>query len=131
MNTEWKYVKPTTLEKIECVEKEYNIKLPADLKNCILKNNNGRPVNASFDTDKSKGRTIKKLLSYNKEDRENIYSFVDVVRKEAADLFPVATDEFGNFICLKNDKLVLWLHETGGEEFIANSMTDFISNLHD
>ncbi|ARQ98958.1 SMI1 / KNR4 family [Campylobacter devanensis] len=127
---EWKYVKNTTIDRILEVEKQYNIKLPEDLKQCILSYNNGRPSYNIFDTQKTKNRTIKKLLSYNKEDKENIFTFANIIGEENKNCFPIAIDEFGNFICLQDNKIVLWLHETASVEFIANSFNEFLELLH-
>src|SRR5574344_1199302 len=131
MSITWKYVKPTTMDKIEAVEKENAIKLPEDLQNLLIANNNGRPSPSTFDTKKSKERVFKKLLSYNKEDTENIYTAIEVLKKENSYLFPIASDPSGNFICLeKGEKIVLWLHEVNRTEFIAKSMTEFIEKLY-
>ena len=126
----WKYIKATNTECIEKVEKEFFVNLPRDLKDIILKFNNGRPENSTFDTDKSTGRQFKKLLSFNREDRENVYSFVDIVRQFDNELFPIANDPAGNFICLKNSEIVFLNIESGKTEFIANSITDLISKLY-
>lgn len=126
----WKYIKATNTECIEKVEKEFFVNLPRDLKDIILKFNNGRPENSTFDTDKSTGRQFKKLLSFNREDRENVYSFVDIVRQFDNELFPIADDPSGNFICLKNSEIVFLNIESGETEFIANSITDLISKLY-
>lgn len=126
----WKYIKATNTECIEKVEKDFFVNLPRDLKDIILKFNNGRPENSTFDTDKSTGRQFKKLLSFNREDRENVYSFVDIVRQFDNELFPIADDPAGNFICLKNSEIVLLNIESGETEFIANSITDLISKLY-
>ena len=126
----WKYIQATNTECIEKVEKDFFVNLPRDLKDIILKFNNGRPENSTFDTDKSTGRQFKKLLSFNREDRENVYSFVDIVRQFDNELFPIADDPAGNFICLKNSEIVFLNIESGETEFIANSITDLISKLY-
>ena len=126
----WKYIKATNTECIEKVDKDFFVNLPRDLKDIILKFNNGRPENSTFDTDKSTGRQFKKLLSFNREDRENVYFFVDIVRQFDNELFPIANDPAGNFICLKNSEIVFLNIESGKTEFIANSITDLISKLY-
>ena len=79
---EWKYVKATTSEKIEAVKKKYDVQLPEDLEKLILKSNNGRPVKSTFDSERTRGLEFKKLLSYNTEDMENIYTFIHNVQVE-------------------------------------------------
>lgn len=124
----WKYVKPTTIEKIQSVENMYNIQLPQDLKDLILRYNNGRPEKSYFIVN-DKERIFKKLLSYNEEDIENIYPYIDILRKVNKDLFPIASDPGGNFICLAEGKIVYWEHELRKYEVVSNSITDFINLL--
>lgn len=129
---EWKYVKATTSEKIEAVKKEYSVQLPVDLEKLILKSNNGRPIKSTFDSERTKGLEFKKLLSYNNEDIENIYTFIDVIQKENRNLFPIASEPSGDFICLdlSNNTVVHFNHETTTTEFVANSISQLISALY-
>ena len=125
----WKYVKPTTIEKIQYVEKNCSIKLPQDLKDLILQYNNGRPECSSFNIN-GKEHVFKKLLSYNKEDIENIYPYIDILRKESKDLFPIASDPAGNFICLSEGRIVYWEHELRKKTFICNTISELINSLY-
>ena len=129
---EWKYVKATTSEKIEAVKKKYDVQLPEDLEKLILKSNNGRPVKSTFDSEKTRGLEFKKLLSYNTEDMENIYTFIDVVQTEYRNLFPIASEPSGDFICLdlSNNTVVHFNHETTTTEFVADSISQLISSLY-
>ena len=125
----WRYVKPTTLDNILFVEKEYSIKLPQDLVNLILMYNNGRPEKSLFLVG-DKERVFKKLLSYNKEDRENIFSFIDVLSREMPCLFPIASDPSGNFICLYDGKIVFFEHEISKVQYICDTISDFLKMLY-
>lgn len=125
----WKYVKPTSLDKIQAVEKEYGINLPEDLVNLLLEYNNGRPEKTLFRV-AGKERVFKKLLSYNKEDRENIYPYIDVLRNENVKLFPIASDPAGNFICLYEGNIVFWEHETAQKQYICDTITELIELLY-
>jgi len=129
----WEYSNPLTNKKtIEEFELENAIKLPQDLKECIEHNNAGMPNLNNFDTDKTKGRTIKALLSFNQEDEENIYDFLELFRKDGRlKMIPFALDSFGNFICLEDNNIVVRLHETETTEFVANSFTEFLDLLYE
>lgn len=127
----WKYVKKTTEEKIKSVESKYNVILPDDLKELVLKNNNGRPDPNSFDTKKNKDRVIKKLLSFNEEDSDNIYTFANILLKETEGLFPFAIEPSGDLICLHNNEIVHLNLETLEVEFISKTVSDFIDMLHE
>ena len=111
-------------------ENKFCIKLPNDIKAVFLVANNGRPSVCTFDSPSEKEHVLKKLLSFKKEDVENIYKAKTVVDNDDTSLFPLANDPSGNLICLKNNKIVYWHHETGTAEFLANSFTDFLNSLY-
>lgn len=74
---EWKYVKKIKdVNSIKEIENKYSIQLPVYLKNIIIKYNGGRPLNRIFDTNREKEKVMKSLLSYNVEDKENVYFLV-------------------------------------------------------
>lgn len=125
----WKYVKTTSLDKIQAVEKEYGISLPQDLISLLLESNNGRPEKSLFQVIGIE-RVFKKLLSYNKEDRENIYPYIEILRNEDSKLFPIASDPSGNFICLYEGNIVFWEHESGKKQYICDTITDLLTLLH-
>lgn len=131
-NITWAYSIPLTNKKaIEEFQNTNGVKLSADLIKCINDNNGGMPDLNIFDTDKTKGRTIKALLSFNSEDEENIYTYLDLFRKDGVlKMIPFAIDSFGNFICLEGDKVVVWLHETDTKEFSAKNFAEFLESLY-
>ncbi len=130
---EWKYVKPLESNGIvEEYEAENGLEFPADYKECVKENNAGRPNLKLFDTEKSKGRMMKALLSFNKSPEqiaETIYDAYDIVK--VFNLFPIANDPAGNYICY-NEKyeIVLWLHENDSIEYVAGSFNDFLNSLY-
>jgi hypothetical protein len=127
----WKYVKPLVNKAaVEEFEIKHNILLPASLKQCVKMNNGGRPDKNTFDTDKSKERVFKTLLSFNENDVENIYTYFPLIRSENPTLIPFASDPGGNFICIEDGAVVLLLHETGGTEKAASSYTEFLDKLY-
>ena len=60
------------------------------------------------------------MLSFNEKDRETIYSIYPRFF-EGSNLFPIASDAAGNFICydLKIRKFVLLNHENNQTELIT------------
>ena len=73
MGIQWRYVKPlketSLIEDFECA---VTYEFPNSFKECVLNNNGGRPSASTFETNKTKEREIKSLLSFNKEDKENM-----------------------------------------------------------
>lgn len=132
-NLSWKYVKPLKNNKaVETFESEYGLKLPQDITNCIKQNNGGRPDKKVFDTEVSKGRVIKSLLSFNKDDLETVYDAIDILKNEKPNLVPLVSDPSGNYICFdtKQQVIVLWLHETNMTEKISTSFAAFLEKLY-
>ena len=129
---EWKFIKRLEdVNEIKKFEIQKGVKLPRDLRLCIIANNGGRPDRKVFDTTVSKGRMIKKLLSLNYGDVENIWDAYNVMQQEDRDLIPFANDPGGNFICFNKDsgEIYLWLHETDTVEYVAESFEDFLGKL--
>jgi len=130
-NLTWKYVKPlSNTNAIEDFEKENNITIPQDLKQCVKYNNGGRPSLNVFDTNKSRGRVFKTLLSFNKTDVENVFSLFSIIHSKHKEIIPFASDPSGNYLCIKGTKIVLFLHENEMLEDIADSFSEFLSRLH-
>ena len=129
---EWKFIKRLEdVNEIKEFEIQKGCKLPRDLRLCIIANNGGRPERKVFDTAVSKGRMIKKLLSLNYDDVENIWDAYNVMQQEDKKLVPFASDPGGNFICFNKDsgEIYLWLHETNTAEYVAESFKDFLDKL--
>lgn len=131
-NIEWEFVIPLKDDMIiDIFEIENAYSLPSDFKEFIKKNNSGMPLVNTFDTDKTKERNIKCILSFNKEDEENIYEFINLFKKNNyLEMLPFAIDSFGNFICFENEKVVFWNCELETKEYIADSFSKFLDCLY-
>ena len=127
----WKYVKPLASETlVDDFERENNIIFPEDLKKCLIKNNGGRPSKNIFDTKRYKEKVFKALLSFNKTDLETIYMVYPILKEEKKELIPFASDPSGDILCIHNNAVVLYSHETGGIEKAADSFTELLSKLY-
>lgn len=126
----WKYVKPLkNINAIEKFEKEHSILFPLDLKGILTKFNGGRPSLKYYDTKTERDKEFKTLLSFNEEDIETIYKHYPLDSSDKT-LVPFASDPAGNYFVVKDEKIYLWNHETDSVGYIANSFSDFLSNLH-
>lgn len=126
METTWKYVKP--LEDSGAIKsflKQQKVSLPDSLIDIMEKNNGGRPSEKDIITKSHKEYVFKSMLSYNKDDKETIYSVYPELFKET-NLFPIASDAAGNFICydLKSKRYALYNHEIGKSEDIEEIVFD-------
>lgn len=143
---EWEYIKPlSSAELIKEFEAYADYSFPEDFINCVILNNGGYPSLDVFDTDRTEERTIKSLLSFNKDDRETIWMMNE--RSEDAEddeledgmedlperYVAFAIDDFGNLICFDkdNDNIVFYDHEEDETEYIADSFTEFLEKLYD
>lgn len=127
---EWKYVKSLKDDKsITNVEKIYNVKIPGYLKEIIMKYNGGRPLKNIFDTTNSKERVFKSLLSYNKEDKENIYLCDELFHRG---YIPFAITPSSDVICIdkESQNVELYLHESDIFEWICSDIIKFINSLY-
>ena len=73
-------------------------------------------------------KIFKDLISYNREDEENIYQFEELFRMN---LIPFGLDPSGNVLCLNDDKkVILYLHETQEKEFVTDNFSEFLNKLY-
>jgi len=113
-----------------------------DFKDVFIKSNGGEPAVNSFFTydlraDKTTGRALKKnrvikrLLSFNKDDTENIWDATKMLEEKHGAFIPFATDCNGNYIVLNASNSVLFYDSNRDDfEFVAYSFSDFLSGLY-
>lgn len=127
----WNYVKPLNqVNSVELFEQTYQVVFPDDLKEIIKTFNNGRPSLKVFDIGTLKEREFKKLLSFNLEDMENIYDFLNLDSNKVG-FIAFANDPAGNLIGLYNGKIYYWLHESDELLFLADTFTQFLGTLYE
>ena len=130
-NITWKYVKPLVSEgSIAEYEAQTGVALPDDIKGAIQMHNGGRPSLKYYDLPTEKDKEFKTLLSFNRNDVENVFAFYPL---DSADgnLVPFASDPSGNFFVIKDGKINLWLHESDTTVFLSESFSGFLETLHD
>lgn len=130
---DWKYVRPIEDDNaLEALQSKLGRCLPEMFVKTVQAYNGGRPQKKLFITDSGKEREIKRLLSVNKDDSENIWNaFMWEVPDIQKDYLIFAIDSFGNHICLKNDNSVVFVdHESSEEENVAKSFEDFLAKLY-
>ena len=123
-----KLLDATILDKIEAY---YKFKIPNDLKNTIIKYNAGSPNKNIFDKP-TKGKVFSGLLSFNKNDDDNVYDMIKSIHgNKKLVILPFGSDGFGNAICVtKTGSIVFWDHEQNIVTLIATSFNQFMAMLH-
>lgn len=131
----WKYIKMLKSgDTIKEFEKKYKFEFPESFREIVEKYNGARPEKDIYDTDKSKERTIKSLLSFNKEDRETIWKINAYNAKELGDRYiAFAIDHFGNLICFsKSNHFIVFINVDNLEiETIASDFSEFLGKLYE
>lgn len=124
--------------KINQLEKKFNIELPNDYKDWLLKNGVGYPKPDVF-TIGEKSEVLNNLLDFDKAEYGNVYEVLeDIEDRLPSTLFPFGEDPFDNLLCFDysdNQSVVYWNHEmldNNGHNtvFVAQSFTDFINSLY-
>lgn len=132
--TEWRYIKHNiSRADIETFEEVAAISLPPALCAFILAHNNGRPRPNRFDTALAQGRLFDKLLSFNRNDLENVFNTRETLAAQLpTQLIALGMDPFGNYICLDKHSLnvVFWLHETGAPEATGKPWEQWFDTLY-
>lgn len=125
-------------EIINDFEKKYEIEFPDSFKEIVRHYNGGRPRPNTFDSVETKERVVKGLLSFNKQDRENIWDTYENLKERLPNrVFPIISDPFGNYICMafnatsKESIIVFWNHETSELENVANNFSGFLKLLYE
>lgn len=129
---EWQFVQPLEDGRIlEDFEFDYYFLIPDEMKELIQKNNAGIPDKGVFDFPR-KGMVLAGLLSFNRGDDETVYTAMkSFVKDGRLTALPFGTDGFGNFVCVRDSKIVFWNHELDIVENIADSLSEFLNMLHD
>lgn len=121
---------------IDSLFKTLGYNIPDGYRNVVTKYNAGHPNPSLFDTKVSKKHVFGYLLSFNKEDKHNIFKYINGdIEGLPIKVIPFATDPFGNLICFdyrknRNPNIVYWLHENDEVIFIANNFVDFLNGLY-
>ena len=130
-NITWKYVKPlVNLNSIVEYEALTGGLLPDDIKEVIKMYNGGRPSLKYYDLPNEKDKEFKTLLSFNRNDIENVFAFYPLDSANGK-IVPFASDPAGNLFVIKEGKMFLWLHESDTTVFLAESFSAFLETLHD
>lgn len=123
-------------------ESEHGITFPPEYKECVLKNNGGRPRPNVFDSSNRKELVAKALLSFERTHLDNIWDTYENLRERLPEgVIPFMSDQFGNYICFdfRNSNIpsvVFWDHEQSHSNSdksiipIADGFMEFLNSLY-
>lgn len=114
---------------IEDIEKKLTISLPDDLIKVIEKFNKGMPNPNKIPLDNGKVAILSQLLSFNFNEDFTVYSCMNSEMKKNK-IIPFAITSNGNFVCLKDEKIILYNIEHNAEKFICNTFNDLLLMLN-
>ncbi len=142
MNKIIKSNKKLEIESIKELEEKYNIILPIQYKNFLLKYNGGYPEFSLFKISEKQREDIVNVFYGVNNEYDNIAQYLDyledIIPKE---FIPIADDPSGNQICLGISgiyvgKIYFLIHDMYSDEkmdsliFLANSFDEFFHNLY-
>lgn len=99
-----------------------------------MNHNAGTPVPSLIDFRGNRDKVFGALLSYNVNDLDNIYEFMELFQTDngaSLSMIPFGIDPAGNFFCVKDKKIVFYDHETGRTLPICDTFTKFLNMLHE
>lgn len=118
---------------IEEFEKKFNYILPVDFKEFVENYNGARPNIKVFDCKESKMHVFNHMLSFNKNDKLNIWN-INFNSDNSSDKYLIfGVTSFGDFLCFDREtNHVIYLeHETMEIEEVATTFTQFINSFYD
>jgi hypothetical protein len=140
----WILAKPLeNVSLISSFQEKYGVIFPDDFKACVLEHNGSRPRPNIFDVSSRKELVAKSLLSFNKNDSDNIWETNDQLNVKLSNLvIAIMSDQFGNYICLdyrnrKVPSIIFWDHELSYTnpndclKYVADTFGDFINGMYD
>lgn len=124
-----------TEQDIRRVEEKLGFTFPNDFIDIMKENDGGYPNMHTFELLDDE-ECINNLLSFDESDKQSIlFAYNVVCRRGIKNLFPIARDPFGNYICYKkmglnNCKIVFWNHEDSEEIELCDNFSEFLNMLY-
>lgn len=131
MEQKWNYGIALTDEAVfDHFYQTYHIEVPEDIQELVYKVNAGTPSKFCIKDAHGDERVFGALLSYNKEDDDNVYTAMEINQNKRH--IPFAIDPYGNYFyenLLSGD--IVWInHENGTLIHVADSLTDMLEKLY-
>lgn len=132
-NMKWLFEEKNCTEKdINRIETKFNVTLPPEYIEIVLKHNGAYPEFKTYDTNTKKENMVQVLLSCAAEPM-NVDEVTSLINLEGVVAF--FADPFGNYLCFqysldKNYHIVLWNHENRSIEVVCDNFPNFLNKLY-
>ena len=137
MKLEWRNGIPLkSVDLIDEYEAKVNFKFPESFRNLVISNNGACPTKMVFDTEKEEGRVFHYLVSFNREDENNMFDYYDWASEDDFEelgktYVEFASSVFGDPIAFDPETgyVIFVDHETSQVELIAKTFDEFLDKL--
>ena len=126
-----------TEDDVKKTEDKLNFKFPKDFIEIMMENDGASPSIRTFDVDNDED-CVNNLLSFDEESIQSILYAYDVIcNRGNKNIYPIARDPFGNYICYKktasgDTQVVFWNHENPEKIVkLCDSFSDFLNLLYE
>ena len=134
----FKYINNIDPSVLSDFEKKFKCKIPKDLKETLLNFNGAHSSLKTIDIPNTRGgQVFGSLLSYNDNDLNNVYTFLDPVsdnnfidKNGKLIAIPFGISPGGDVFCIQNNKVMYWEHETNEFIFVSKSFSNFLHMLY-
>lgn len=132
-----------SLENIKQFEHEYNVMLPKQYVDFLLKYNGGYPIESNFKISDDEGESLVNKFYGIGDMKSNLAKVFEILEGEIPEGFiSIADDPGGNEILLGvggkyQEKVYFWIHdiepedEMGNMFILADSFSEFFNNLYE
>lgn len=131
MSIDWKYKIDLANNALSEISSKYNIVIPEDLKELLMKANAATPSKTRFML-KVDEKILGAILSFNPNEKEadSFDSAMNIGFEK--NIIPFGIDPFGNFICYNtnNKSIVFFDHEEDRLEEVASTLEEFLNKLY-
>jgi hypothetical protein len=128
-SVKWVHSAPlSSFDILKNFEKDFGIVLPEEFKSFVMANNYAAPLPDEVTVDGFGEADIKRLLSFNRGDTENIHQVINRFLKVS--LIPFASDSYGNYFCFLGDGVFFWEHETEEQYDLHCQFNEFLTMIH-
>lgn len=110
------------------IEKKLGVKLPPDLKEIVKLYNKGMPRPNKIRLENGKFVEVVQMLSFNFDEQFTVYSCMTDFMK-AEKIVPIAVTKNNNFVCIKDDGIILYNVELNVEKKLCTTFTEFLGKL--